>query len=490
MPTRFKRTLLCLVPVLGLLANPVAFAADSGPLPAKVSSALAAAKIPNGALSLAVIPLEGQGLPQFVNADVPVNPASTMKLITTYAALEILGPTYKWRSDLFVDGPVVNGTLQGDLIFRSGGDPKLTIERMWLMMRDLKAAGVRDITGELVLQPADMRFPSDIPPFMDDGGDPNKPFLVEPDPLLTNLKLFVLSSYGEQNGVRINLEPKLPEVTIDNQLTVLPPTRSCPRPNVAYNIQDSGYQATITLTGSLHEGCIAQRYLSALTATTYTASTLRTLWKDMGGTIAGGTRIGRAPASSRLVSQSASPDLVEVVRDINKYSNNTMARQLFLTIGRDQRTPADRDDHKSAVRVINQWLSEKGIYPTGLVLENGAGLSRMERLTARDMAKLLQAAWASPYRAEFIASMPLAAMDGTMRRRLRNTPVAGQAHVKTGSLRNVKAIAGITRDNNGQSWAVTAIVNHTSAGISGQALDLVLQDVYRRGPTDIASHAQ
>ena len=165
MSTRFKRTLLCLVPVLGLLANPVAFAADSGPLPAKVSSALAAAKIPNGALSLAVIPLEGQGLPQFVNADVPVNPASTMKLITTYAALEILGPTYKWRSDLFVDGPVVNGTLQGDLIFRSGGDPKLTIERMWLMMRDLKAAGVRDITGELVLQPRDRGLvPAPLPP--------------------------------------------------------------------------------------------------------------------------------------------------------------------------------------------------------------------------------------------------------------------------------------------------------------------------------------
>jgi len=111
----------------------------------------------------------------------------------------------------------------------------------------------------------------------------------------------------------------------------------------------------------------------------------------------------------------------------------------------------------------------------------------MERMTAREMAQLLAQAWQSPYSAEFIASMPLAAMDGTMRRRLRNTPVAGQAHIKTGSLRNVKAIAGITRDANGQSWAVTAIVNHAAAGASGQALDLVLQDVYRRAPTDIAS---
>ena len=488
MPTRLKRALLCL-PLLGLLAHTIAYAEDSGTLPAKVSTALTDAQIPDDALSLAVIPLEGQGMAQFVNADIPVNPASTMKLITTFAALEILGPNYQWRTDLFADGPVVNGTLQGDLIFRSGGDPKLTIERMWLMLRDLKAAGIRDITGELVLQPADMRFPSDIPPFIDDSGNQNRPFLVEPDPLLSNLKLFVLSSYGEENGVRINLEPNLPEVAVDNQLLLLPETTSCPKPDVEYAIVDRGHQATITLTGSVHEGCIAQRYLSALTATTYTGSLLRTLWQDMGGSIRGGTRIGRAPSSSRLVSRSVSPDLVSVVRDINKYSNNTMARQLFLTIGRDQRTPTDRDDHKAAVRVINRWLTEKGIYPNGLVMENGAGLSRMERLTARDMATLLQAAWQSPYRAEFVASMPLAAMDGTMRRRLRNTPLAGEAHVKTGSLRNVKAIAGITRDNNGQSWAVSAIVNHSSAGISGKALDLVLQDVYRRGPTDIASHA-
>ena len=127
-----------------------------------------------------------------------------MKLVTTYAALEILGPTYHWNTDLFADGDVVDGTLQGDLIFRSGGDPKLTLERMWLMLRDLKAAGIRHINGNLVLQPADMRFPADIPPFIDDSGNQNRPFLVEPDPLLTNLKVFVLSSFAEEGGVRIN----------------------------------------------------------------------------------------------------------------------------------------------------------------------------------------------------------------------------------------------------------------------------------------------
>lgn len=482
-----KLSLLCLIPLAGLLASGAAFAeSNQGNLPARVSSALAAAKIPTDAFSVAVIPLEGQGLAQYINADQPVNPASTMKLVTTYAALELLGPNYQWQTDLYGTGDIIDGELQGDLIFRSSADPKLTMERMWMMLRDLRAAGVREVRGDLVLQPGDLRMPLDIPPFRDDGNDQTRPFLVEPDPLLTNLKLLSLRTYGESGGVRTHLEPALPEVTIDNQLTLLPTAKSCPWPNVIYSVKDDGQRATITLTGSLHLGCSAERYLSALDAPVYTASLIRTLWHEMGGRIHGGNRIGPAPAQGRLLARSVSPDLVDVVRDINKYSNNAMARQLFLTIGREQRSAADADDHKAATRIINQWLADKGIQANGLVLENGAGLSRMERMTARDMSQLLSHAWRSPYSAEFVASLPLAAMDGTMRRRLRNTPVAGQAHIKTGSLRNVRAIAGITRDNNGQSWAVTAIVNHAAAGSSREALDLLLTDVHRRGPTDVA----
>ena len=482
-----KISLYCLLPLAGLLAGNTALAeADRGALPARVASALSAAKIPTGAFSIAVIPLEGQGMAQYVHADQPVNPASTMKLVTTYAALELLGPNYQWQTDLYGTGDIVDGELQGDLIFRSSADPKLTMERMWMLLRDLRAAGVRSVRGDLVLQPGDLRMPLDIPPFQDDGNDPTRPFLVEPHPLLTNLKLLSLRTYGETDGVRTHLEPALPEITIDNQLSLLPAVNSCPWPNVVYSVEDDGKRASITLTGSLHQGCNAERYLSALDAPVYTASLIRTLWHEMGGRIHGGNRIATAASNGRLLARSTSPDLVDVVRDINKYSNNAMARQLFLTIGREQRSAADADDHKAATRIINQWLADKDIHPNGLVLENGAGLSRMERMSARDMSQLLSHAWRSPYSAEFVASLPLAAMDGTMRKRLRNTPVAGQAHIKTGSLRNVRAIAGITRDNNGQSWAVTAIVNHPAAGGGREALDLLLTDVHRRGPTDVA----
>ena len=477
----FRHLLLPGALLLGLCGS-----VQAGQLPGQVARALEAGKLPSSAMSLAVIPLDGQGVAQFVNADTPVNPASTMKLVTTYAALELLGPTWQWNTDLLASGPIENGVLKGDLVFRSSGDPKLTRERIWTLLRDLRASGVRQVTGDLVLQPADLRLPTDIAEFVDDGNDPSRPFLVTPDPLLSNLKVFQLRTFGESTGVRTHLEPPLPEVRVVSEVKLLPAARSCPWPNIHYALSDQGSQATLTLRGEIHEGCQAERWLSALDHATYTGSLLRTTWEELGGSIAGTIRIGSMPSDARLLARTTSPDLVDTIRDINKFSNNTMTRQLLLNIGRQQRSAADADDHKAAVRVINQWLAAKGIASEHLVIENGSGLSRFERLTARDLALMLEQAARSPYAAEFTASMPLAAMDGTMRRRLRNTPVAGQAHIKTGALRDVRALAGISRDRNGQKWAVVAIVNHPAAGNSRNALDLVITDVHQRASSQVA----
>src|SRR5690606_19210659 len=157
---------------------------------------------------------------------------------------------------------------------------------------------------------------------------------------------------------------------------------------------------------------------------------VRSIWKELGGQILGNDRIDAVPEDARMLVRAQSPALTEIIRDINKYSNNTMAKQLFLSLGAQLRTPADPDDAMAAQRVIRQWLARKGIKSSHLVMENGSGLSREERVSARGMAQLLQDAWRSPYAAEFISSMPLAAMDGTMRKRLRSTNVAGKAHIK------------------------------------------------------------
>lgn len=470
--------------LLGLagLLLPVALPlpASAANLPPRVEQALKANKLSSDALSLALIPLDGPGTPSYLNADRAVNPASTMKLVTTYAALELLGPTHQWKTAFYTDGPLRDGVLQGNLYLKGGGDPKLTMERLWLLLRDLRHAGVQQVQGDLVLERGHFRIEGHTP-FDDDGGDRTKPYLVEPDALMVNLKTLRLIVRGEARGAAVLAEPAIPYIRIDNRVKVTAPA-SCPGwPQVTYNFQpQADGTLEVVAAGQIPEGCSGQRYLSLLDHAAFTGGTVRALWNELGGSIAGRDRLGATPGNARLLAQAWSPDVVEIIRDINKYSNNTMARQLFLSIGAQFRTEADKDDSMAAQRVIRSWLARKGITAPHLVMENGSGLSRAERISAREMALILQAAWRSPYAAEFRSSMPLVAMDGTMRRRLQRTPLVGEAHIKTGTLNNVRAIAGYSRDSNGQDWAVVAILNDPKPWGATSILDQVLLETYKQ----------
>jgi D-alanyl-D-alanine carboxypeptidase/D-alanyl-D-alanine-endopeptidase (penicillin-binding protein 4) len=460
------------------LALPLHAAVNSS-LPAKVQQSLKANKISSQSLSVVTLPLTGPGTSTFFNADVSVNPASTMKLVTTFAALELLGPTHQWKTEFYSDGPLKDGVLHGNLFLKGGGDPKLNMERLWLLLRDLRANGVHQITGDLVLDRSHFNQP-ELPTFNDDGGDTNKPYLVTPDSLLVNLKALRFVARTDGGKVHIAVEPPIAEIRIDNRVKALP-SGKCPGwPDVRYNPVKQFDGTTVIVSGKLAEGCRAQTYLSLLDHPSYAAGAVRAIWQELGGKILGKDRLADVPEKARLLARTFSPDLVEIIRDINKYSNNTMARQLFLSLGAQFRNEADGDDAKAAQRVIRSWLARKGITAPHLVIENGSGLSRDERVSARELAQLLQAAWQSPYAAEFISSMPLVAMDGTMRKRLHRTALAGEAHIKTGTLNNVRAIAGYSRDSNGNSWAVVAILNDPRPWGASSILDQVLIDLYRQ----------
>ena len=462
-----------------LLPATLPLPASAASLPPRVDQALKAGKLSSDALSLAVIPLTGPGSASYFNADVSVNPASTMKLVTTYAALELLGPTHQWQTEFYGDGPLQDGVLNGNLYLKGGGDPKLNMERLWLMMRDLRTNGVQRITGDLVLDRSHFNLPQ-LPTFNDDGGDPNKPFLVGPDSLMVNLKSVRMISRTAGGKVSVMMEPPLTNVRIDNQVKALPASKCPAWPDVRYNPVTQFDGTTLVVTGKLAEGCSAQSYLALLDHPGYAAGAVRAIWQELGGSILGKDRLGDVPKSAKLLARTFSPDLTEVIRDINKYSNNTMARQLFLSLGESFRDRADPDDAKAAQRVIRNWLAKKGITAPRLVIENGSGLSRAERISAREMAGMLQAAWHSPYAAEFIASMPLVGMDGTMRKRLKNTGMRGQGHIKTGTLNNVRAIAGFTRTAKGKNWVVVALLNDQRPWGASAILDQVLLDIYKR----------
>ncbi len=449
-------------------------------LPSKVQHALKANKISTQSLSLVALPLNGPGNSMVFNADVSVNPASTMKLVTTYAALELLGPTHQWKTEFYADGPLKDGILHGNLYLKGGGDPKLNMEKLWLLLRDLRANGVRQVTGDLVLDRSHFVQPT-LPSFNDDGGDSNKPFLVAPDALLVNLKALRFIARAEGGQVRVAIEPPIANIRIDNRVKVLPAVSKCPGwPDVRYNPTTAVDGTNVIVSGSLAEGCSSQTYLSLLDHPSYAAGAIRAIWQELDGSIQGTDRLAEVPKDARLLVRAFSPDLVEIIRDINKYSNNTMARQLFLSLGAQFRDEVDGDDAKAAQRVIRAWLARKNILAPHLVMENGSGLSRAERVSANELAKMLQAAWKSPYAAEFMSSLPLVAMDGTMRKRLHRTPLVGEARIKTGTLNNVRAIAGYSRDSNGNSWAVVAILNDPRPWGASAILDQVLIDLYRQ----------
>ena len=468
--------------LLASLFLPLAFGANAAPvnttLSPKVQQALKTNKLQNDALSLVMIPLDGPGTPTVFNADVSMNPASTMKLVTTYAALEMLGPNHQWKTEFYTDGTLSGGVLRGNLYLKGGGDPKLNMEKLWLLMRDLRANGVQQITGDLVLDRSFFEQPQ-LPVFDDDGNDKNKPFLVKPDSLMVNLKALRFVARNDAGKVLISVEPPIASIRIDNQVKAVN-TKQCTG-DVRYNpVTQADGSVLVTVSGQLADGCNSQTYLSLLDHATYTAGAVRAIWKELGGSIQGQNRQAAVPKNAKLLARAYSPDLAEIIRDINKYSNNTMAQQLFLSLGAQFRSDADGDDAKAAQRVIRQWLAKKGITAPHLVMENGSGLSRAERVSAREMAQMLQAAWKSPYAAEFISSMPIAGKDGTMRKRLKTTAMNGQAHIKTGTLNTVRAISGFSRDSNGHTWAVVAILNDPRPWGASSILDQVLLDLYRQ----------
>lgn len=473
---------------------PLAFGAHAAPvnttLSPKVQQALKTNKLQNDALSLVMLPLSGPGVPTVFNADVSMNPASTMKLVTTYAALEMLGPTHQWKTEFYTDGTLNNGILQGNLYLKGGGDPKLNMEKLWLLMRDLRANGVQQVSGDLILDRGFFEQPH-LPVFDDDGNDKNKPFLVKPDALMVNLKALRFVARNDAGKVLISVEPPIASIRVDNQVKAVN-SKQCAG-DVRYNpMPQADGSVVVTVNGQLGDGCNSQTYLSLLDHATYTAGAVRAIWKELGGSILGQDRQGSVPKGAKVLARAFSPDLAEIIRDINKYSNNTMAQQLFLSLGAQFRTDADGDDAKAAQRVVRQWLAKKGITAPHLVMENGSGLSRAERVSAREMAQMLQAAWKSPYAAEFISSMPIAGKDGTMRKRLKTTAMNGQAHIKTGTLNTVRAISGFSRDSNGNTWAVVAILNDPRPWGASAVLDQILLDLYRQPqlPNNAISIAQ
>jgi D-alanyl-D-alanine carboxypeptidase/D-alanyl-D-alanine-endopeptidase (penicillin-binding protein 4) len=352
----------------------------------------------------------------------------------------------------------------------------LTLENFWLFVRDLRKRGVREITGDLVLDRSFFAIDNHDPAQFDN--EPTRPYNVGADALLLNFKSFRLRFVPdeEKRAVAVYSEPVLPQVTVVNNLYLAPgfcdvwPDKPARDGN------------TLTFFGTFPSSCGEKsRSFSMLTPNEYMAAVFGQFWLQAGGIWSGRVRESEVPTNARLLSSWDSAALAESIRDINKFSNNVMARNVFLTLGGQDGRPATLE---KSDRAVSDWLARRGMSFSEMRIENGAGLSRTTRISARQLGELLVAAWNSPLMPEYIASLPLAAVDGTMRRRLNNSPVAGQAHVKTGHLDGVRAISGYVMDTRGHMLVVVFLINHPSARNAQAAQDALLEWVQEGYPAD------
>jgi serine-type D-Ala-D-Ala carboxypeptidase/endopeptidase (penicillin-binding protein 4) len=453
--------------VLIIAATLLSFKSAAQDLPRQVREALRTAGVPASSVSAWVQEVGAPRPSVAARAETPMHPASVMKLVTTYAALELLGPAYRWKTEAYVDGE--------DLILRGYGDPNLNYESFWLLLRNLRGRGLRELRGDVVLDRSYFG-PAQYSPF---DSELFRPYNVTPDALLVNFKALRFTFIPEgDKGVRVFAEPQLPGLEIVNQLKL--GDGGCPDGNRAFReLIQASFQSRpprASFVGTYPLSCGERDLNIALhEPQDYVAAMIRQLWSEMGGSWSGSVRDGVVPAGARLLYVHESEPLGDIVRDINKFSNNVMARQLYLTLGAEFGGPPARTEE--AARAIKEWVAKKITAPE-LVLENGSGLSRTERISARHLAALLLAAWRSPVMAEFVSSLPVVAADGTMKKRLRGERVAGSAHIKTGLLADARAIAGYVLDRNGRRHVVVMIANHPKAPEADAAMDALLQWVY------------
>ncbi|MEK8032396.1 D-alanyl-D-alanine carboxypeptidase/D-alanyl-D-alanine-endopeptidase [Ideonella sp. DXS29W] len=511
------RQAMCGAAWLMTLVTPGAMAQS---LPAEVEAALQRGKVPANALS-AVVQEVGPGSTLLAWNDQPlVNPASLFKLVTTYAALDQLGPAWTWSTPVYLTGTLREGVLDGSVVIQGRGDPKLVLERVWLLLKRLQQqAGVKAIRGDILLDRSAFAPPERQPGDFDN--EPFKPQNVQPDALMLNFKAvnYTFTPDPVAGVARISAEPALAGVQVDATVPLAAGPCDDWRTGLKAQLAEP---AKVRFVGSYPGACGERVWpLASADPAGYAARLIEAMWRELGGRLDGTVREGSVPQGARLAFEFPSPALADVIRDINKFSNNLMAEQLFLSLptasllpppsattslasgnsmaaSAPASAPATAADARSEARGaagslakgapvamspirpedarehLRRWvagrLGEAALQQ--VVVDNGSGLSRDARVSAQWLARLLQSAWASPVMPELISSLPVTGTDGTLK---RSTATAGRAHLKTGSLRDVAAVAGYVLGDSGRRYVLVAIVNHPNAGASRAALDALVQ---------------
>ncbi len=461
---------------VGFLLMLLASCCAQAELPATVADALKKAGVPQQNVAIYVQAVEDKTPILSHNAEQAMNPASVMKVVTTNAALDMLTPAYRWKTEIYRDGSLANWLLQGNLIIKGYGDPSFKVQDFWRLLISLRQAGVKRVSGDLIIDKSYF-----APAAVDSAFDSEKwrAYNAQPSAFIVNGRSTSFKFSANDEGVNVSQEFELPEVVIINKIKRVAGACTDWRSRMSYDIKSNEDNAVVTFSGSYAAEC-GERFLelSLFNDERYALFTFRKLWRELGGEFNGKLKLQETPVNAIKVLEQSSEPLGSVVRDINKWSNNVMAKQLLLTMGAEKYgAPGTEAKGVSAVR---DWLLANRLIFDELVIENGSGLSRIERISAAHLGQLLVRAYHSPVMPEIMASLPILSLDGTIKQRLKDSVSQGRAHLKTGSLNGVSAIAGYVLDANGHRHVLVMLVNDANASASRAAQDALIEWVHQQ----------
>ncbi|MFT7228537.1 MAG: D-alanyl-D-alanine carboxypeptidase/D-alanyl-D-alanine-endopeptidase (penicillin-binding protein 4) [Methylophilaceae bacterium] len=447
-------------------------------LPAPIASALKKAGVPESSTSIYVQAVDGKHVQLSLNANKPMNPASVMKLVTTYAALDLLKPTFRWKTEVYRDGVVEDGILHGNLIIKGYGDPSFKADEFRRLLVSVRQQGLKKITGNLIIDKS--YFARSVANHRVFDNKKWRSYNALPSAFLVNGRHTSFKFTAHEGKVNISQEVELPEVKIVNNMTLVKNGCGSWRNRLTYDVNTSRTKAAVTFGGKFSSHC-GEKYLelSLFDDEHYAYFMFKNIWRQLGGVFNGKLRSQTEMPLQvvKLVVQDSQP-LANIVRDVNKWSNNVMARQVLLTVAANY-----HDQPASEVRgmlAVKSWMADNGWNADSWVIENGSGLSRIERVTAKVLGGMLLDAYEGPLMSELMSSLPILSLDGTLISRLRKKSVSGRAHMKTGSIKGVKAIAGYVLDAKNRRSVVVMIVNHAKASSSQKAQDALIEWVYNR----------
>lgn len=449
-------------------------------LPFSVRQLLQKANINPATMSAFVLRVGDREPMMVYNENIPRTPASVIKILTTYAGLGVLGKDYRWPTEIYMQGQLRNGTLNGNLIVKGYGAPDLDNTDVRQILKKVQQKGIRNFSGNLIFDNSYFEVAKIDPGSFD--GKPYETYNAQPDALMFNDRTseFVVKNVSGQAKV-FSSTPAQNVKIANNIRSVNQRCRGNAR-SPTMSIARQGDDYIVNFSGNFSTRCGARTYKKAITdPASMLYSSIVNHWKhDVGGNINAKFVMGTKPASAQLIYRHLSQPLHTVIREVNKDSHNIMARQIMLSIAAKKLgAPANTQKGQQA---INQWLRTAGLNFPELRIENGSGLSRWSKISSRHIGELLLHAYRSPNRQLLMSSLAVAGVDGTMKKRLRNTPIQGRGFFKTGTLRDTRAIAGYVRGHDGHFYIVSILQNDQVARTSGKAAhDALIRWTYWRG---------